>query len=160
MTKQRKLILAVGVLAVAVVAVPLGLHVWGQRPGPGRFIDREHCDRIEKGMKQEDVEAIFGVPPGMYTKKQLLFWNTRAYEKFGSGERLELWTGDQGRAEVVFDDQNTVLSRNFAKGSERPKPSMLQQVLDWLRPSAPPPTTYYRRAPTPSKHAETSTSTP
>jgi outer membrane protein assembly factor BamE (lipoprotein component of BamABCDE complex) len=157
MTRRRKLILAVGIFAVAVVAVPLGLHVWRQRFAPGRFIDQEHCARIKKGMTQEEVEAIFGVPPGKYTKKDIDVWVFRIRRP--AGERLERWTGDEGVAKVTFDEQGAVVSSTFEKGWEYSGPTVMEQIRAWLRPPATIRGTF-KSAPTPWTHPETPPSAP
>jgi hypothetical protein len=131
MTKKRKLMLAVGVLAIVVVVVPLGLRVWPRRHGPP-FIDRAHCDRIEKGMTQEEVEAILGGPPGKYTNKNIVLLDLRSWRP--AGERLETWTGDEGVAEVTFDEQGAVVSSAFEKGWEYRGPTVIERIRTWLRP--------------------------
>jgi hypothetical protein len=151
MTKKRKLMLAVAVLAVAVVAVPLGLHTWRQWHAPGRFIDREHSTRIKKGMTQEEVEAIFGGPPGYYTKKKIVALGLHPWNP--GRERLERWTGDEGVAEVTFDEQGAVVSSAFEKGWEYRGPTVIEQIRAWLRPPATMPGTL-KSLPTPSTQPE------
>jgi transcriptional regulator with XRE-family HTH domain len=159
MTRKRKLMLAIAGLAVAVVAVPLGLHVWSQRHAPGRFIDQEHCARIKKGMTQEEVEAILGVPPGVYTKKQLFFFDMRSFSMLGAGERVATWTGDQGLVDVVFDEHGAVEFSQFEQGTELRGPSYLEQILTWLRPPATVRGTF-KSAPIPWTQPETPPSAP
>jgi hypothetical protein len=149
MTRRRKLILAVGIFAVAVVAVPLGLHVCRQRYAPGRFIDQEHCARIKKGMTQGEVEAILGVPPGKYTNKNLIVLDPLSWSGRPAGERWELWFGDEGVAEVTFDGQGAVVSSTFEKGWEYSGPTAMEQIRAWLRPPATMPGTL-KSLPTPS----------
>jgi hypothetical protein len=132
MTKKRKLMLAVGIFAVSVVAVPVGLEVWRQYHAPRHFIDVEHLGRIKKGMTQEEVEAIFGVPPGTYTKKRSVSFDTNSFGMLGAGKRVEQWTGDQGRVVVGFDEQGAVMFILFIVYSEVQGPSFLQQVQTWL----------------------------
>jgi hypothetical protein len=159
MTRKRKLMLAIAVLAVAVVAVPVGLHVWRQRHAPGRFIDREHFARIKKGMTQAEVEAIFGVPPGVYTKKQHFFFDMRSLSMLGPGERVATWTGDQGWVDVVFDEHGAVESSQFEQGTQLRGPSYLEQILAWLRPPATTRGTY-KSSPAPWTQPETPPSSP
>src|SRR5262245_15227817 len=134
MKKKRKGILAVGLVAAVVVAVPPGLYVWSLRHAPGRFIDREHCRRIKKGMKQGEVEAILGVPPGVYAKKGIPRPGLYRSGKEAPVARVESWVGDEGVVEVTFDEQDAAVSRTFEKARELRRSSYLQQVLDWLRP--------------------------
>jgi hypothetical protein len=140
--RNRFLILDAVLLVAAFVAGLVVLHAWTQTHAPGRFIDREHCDRIKKGMAQGEVEAILGGPPGTYSKKRVLFLDTQSYSMLGAGERVELWTGDGGRVGVIFDEQGAVEHSEFEEGTEWRGPSLLQQVLDWLRSSAPPPSSH------------------
>jgi hypothetical protein len=136
---KKKWWLVVAILAVAVVAVPVGLQAWRQAHSPDRFIDREHYHRIKKGMTQDEVEAILGVPPGVYSNKRIRYPILYHVWAEPLHKRVESWTGDEGIVEVTFDGQDTVVSMSFDEGLEVHHPSYLQQVLDWLRPSTPPP---------------------
>jgi hypothetical protein len=140
-TTKRKLIPVVAVLVVAIVAGPLGLRLGSQGPEPVRFIDQEQCDRIKRGMKQAEVEVILGRSPGTYTKKQIyfLFLDAPNFSMLDPGCRVEQWTDDQARVDVVFDEQGAVVFSHYEKGIEWRSPSYPEQIQNWLRSSMPPP---------------------
>jgi outer membrane protein assembly factor BamE (lipoprotein component of BamABCDE complex) len=75
----RKLLVLSGVVLAVGAAVPLAVerHALQQRRARGRLIDREHFDRIKKGMSQAEVEAILGGPPGDFTTEPLSFIKER-----------------------------------------------------------------------------------
>src|SRR5262245_30166266 len=130
-------ILAVTVLVLAVVTVPLGLQTLSQAFARGRFIDRDHWSRIKRGMRQDEVAGILGCPPGYYTNKKLVFYDTPDVRRLDAGQRLELWTGHQGQIDVVFDKRGNVESSQFEVGAEFYVPSYVEQVMVWLRLSYP-----------------------
>jgi hypothetical protein len=67
--KRKRLLLLVGIVlaAAVIVAAALEHHAYCQKLARGRFIDRDHCERIKDGMSQAEVEAILGGPPGDFS---------------------------------------------------------------------------------------------
>src|SRR5262245_44743117 len=59
-------------------------------PPPHR-IDQAHCDLIKKGMTKDEVESIFGVPPGEYDF---------AEQKF-SGYKFRVWVRATGKSTLL-----------------------------------------------------------
>ena len=59
-------------------------------PPPHR-IDQAHCDLIKEGMTKDEVESIFGVPPGEYDF---------AEQKF-SGYRFRVWVRATGKSTLL-----------------------------------------------------------
>jgi hypothetical protein len=112
-------------IAAWAVQVHLGL-------GRGRFIDREHHDRIWKGMTQAEVEAILGAPPGNYSRQPTTY---RGYgylpDKPAQARRAD-WFGEDGYIEVMLDPEaGTVLVTQFMEPA--PPQSLAEWVQGWLR---------------------------
>jgi len=59
-------------------------------PPPHR-IDQAHCDLIKEGMTKDEVESIFGVPPGEYDFAEQTF----------SGYRFRVWVRATGRSTLL-----------------------------------------------------------
>jgi hypothetical protein len=100
--RRRKLLAAVAVLAVLVAAGAFVL--W---PRPNR-ITWENLYRIQKGMSQEQVEAILG-PPGDYTTRPTISGVTfhgRATEP----ESPLYWAGDDLTVAVIFTSQDKTVT--------------------------------------------------
>jgi hypothetical protein len=136
MYRRRLLVLAGLVLAVTVAG-------WSvSRTGPeverlvkGRLIDREAFDRIEVGMGQAEVEAILGGPPGDFRSGRAYNDGESAVDKKGETlekDRLELWSGNQGRVAVFFTEQGAVRGVVWWKPLHE-QPSLAEQIRDWLR---------------------------
>src|SRR5713101_6739091 len=73
-------------------------------------ITKANFDLIVEGMTQEDVEEIFGCPPGDYTNGQAISFRCGMGV---AGIRKEIWTGYGGDIEVEFstDDGKVVDKR-------------------------------------------------
>jgi hypothetical protein len=90
------------VLAVFVAALWLAGWVFWTRPvGPGQRINPHTVLRVRPGMTQEQIEAIFGAPPGDYSSEM------RGHQAKGLPQRppelrREDWTADEGGAVVYF----------------------------------------------------------
>jgi hypothetical protein len=125
--RKRLLIFAGGVLAVFVAASAVRFLM-----APGRFIDREHYDRISKGMTQAEVEAILGAPPGSYNRATTEFqWNGPVPEQPANGRRA-YWVGDDGHIEVTFDAKSgTVLVKLYMEPV--PPSSVGKWFQGWFR---------------------------
>lgn len=69
-------------------------------------ISRSNFERIRIGMKEEDVEAILGGPPGYYGKP-----------KYGTShigqDKHETWWGNDCAVFVGFDDHRRVVWKSF-----------------------------------------------
>jgi hypothetical protein len=111
--RKRLLVLAgVALAAAVIVAGALVVHAYRQKLARGRLIDLEHCLRIKKGMRQDEVEAILGGPPGDFTTKVVVFLDFRGHFTEPVG-RQESWCGDKGRILVEFDKHGTVRCAYF-----------------------------------------------
>ena len=137
--RGRLLILA-GIVLAAAVIVPAALevHAHRQKLARGRLIDQHHCDRIEEGMNQAQVEDILGGPPGDFcTESESVFWFEPAYSMAsameGQGVRFECWRGNRGQIVVSFDGQGVVRRQDFDPGFRFPRPPFADRVQAWLR---------------------------
>ncbi len=99
---RRRLLLALGVaLAVLVAAVAVW---WLAPPRPG--VTAANCARIKKGMREAEVEAILGGPPGCYVRGRLggefpvpagegpAFWHDGSL-----GGQVDVWYAADGTVE-------------------------------------------------------------
>lgn len=91
-------------------------------PVPHR-IDQAHFESIPYGMTQEEVEAIFGVPPGKYDCAErdggpdmILHTMSAAIEWFEFENEALTWSSRYGSFAIRFDRQNRVRStRSWTK---------------------------------------------
>ena len=125
----KLLVLAGGVLAAAVI-VPeaLELHAYRQKVARGRFIDQEHCDRIEAGMRQEEVEAILGGPPGDFRTRATLVYDWVTIWGEDGSPRLD-WRADTGLITVALNnEEGTVRAALFTPTVPMKTPSWTEQL--------------------------------
>jgi hypothetical protein len=139
--RRRKLLVVLAGLAVVIAAGVV--VVW---PKASR-VPTENCDRIERGMNRQEVEAILG-PPGDYrsgpTQHSLMHatWTEEGQSMPISflyldgidpptihGEAPHAWLGDHGDADVYFDSAGLVTGRTF--WSAQPKPLGAFDKLVW-----------------------------
>jgi hypothetical protein len=134
--KRKRLLALAGIAVAAAVLVPAALDLLAyrqkvaQKLARGRLIDRDHCDRIEEGMRQEEVEAILGGPPGDFMTDDAI---TYADPVWHDGERCEFWSGDEGQILVRFDGQGAVRRQSFDTPHRRHPLSVAGRVRAWLR---------------------------
>ena len=117
---RRRALLMCGLFA-GVVLLLCGA-VWLMLPRYG--ITVANAERISPGMTQEDVEAIFGVPPGEYGR----FQHPRAKHP-----AWKTWTGDTVAAQVKFDGEGRVNEVTVQTADPEPRRSILDIVRTLLR---------------------------
>jgi hypothetical protein len=119
---RRKWLLALaGVVLAAAVLVPASgePRASRQKLARGRLIDRAHFDRIEVGMRYEEVAALLGGPPEDFRTGNTLYFGpppSTLNSIEGRGWRLERWRGDVGQILVTFDRRDAVEPRYFEEG--------------------------------------------
>jgi hypothetical protein len=136
---MRKLLLVLDgtMLAVATLA-GVAVLLWPEDPrlARSRFIDREHFNRLEVGMRQGEVESVLGGPPGSFDSEQVSYWEGTQDDQIGTEwggvDRVERWTGNKGRVEVFFTDEGTVRGARFWWPVRSPPP-LAERIRDWLR---------------------------
>lgn len=90
------------------------------------MITKANFDLIVEGMTQEDVEEIFGCPPGDYTNGQATSMRCGIGVR---GIRKEIWTGLEGDIEVDFSRADgKVVHKYFAETIIFPKPTWLDRI--------------------------------
>jgi hypothetical protein len=130
MKRKRLLVLAaVALTAAVIVLAALEHHAYRQKVARGRFIDRDHCERIKDGLRQAEVEAILGGPPGDFRTTRALILEYGGNPAY----RHELWIGNQGRVHVEFDAHSTVQRHYFEGVVFYLPPSLAERVSAWLR---------------------------
>jgi hypothetical protein len=100
-------------------------------PATNPRITRENFERIEEGMRREDVEAILG-PPGDYRTGPTYNPESFSIASFGSwGPRgtMLAWEGDKGGIEVWVDPGGVVFESSFTPMA--PEPVGLFDLLRW-----------------------------
>jgi hypothetical protein len=91
-------------LAVLFVA-GIALRLMSRKPPPPG-ISEANCARIKPGMRKEQVEEIFGGPPGIYEGGRLL----HAGESLDTGRGvLFMWVDEKGSVYVWFHHDGTVI---------------------------------------------------
>jgi hypothetical protein len=130
--RKRLLILAALVLAALGAAWAVQFHQRSERLARGRLIDREHCDRIKKGMTQAEVEAVLGAPPGDYAARPGFVVGVER-EGDNQGPRSETWRADGAQLRVVFDGQGKVQGKVYILATVTREPSLAERVRDWFR---------------------------
>jgi len=68
-------------------------------------LDRARMEQIEEGMTREEVEAVLGVPPGVYTDRQFIFFEPPSLSCIEDSDDWILydWICDDGELFVLFD---------------------------------------------------------
>jgi hypothetical protein len=113
-----------GPLAVVLVAGFLAAS-YPRPAAKGSGITRANFDRIVEGMTQQDVEEIFGCPPGDYTNGESISfrWHIRSYI------RKKTWTGYEGDIDVQFSrEDGKVVDKFFMETALWPKPTWLDRI--------------------------------
>jgi hypothetical protein len=131
---RKRLLVLAGIAVAAAVMVPAALevHTYRQMLARGRLIDQEHCERIQKGMRQDEVEAILGGPPGDFTTQPVAF----GVPCLTGLPRLrwEHWVGNRAMILVRFDEQDRVQLVWLSDDPiPVPPPSLAERVRAWLR---------------------------
>jgi hypothetical protein len=135
---RKRLAILTGVVLAAAVIVPAALevHAYRQKIARGRLIDQEHCDRIEVGMRQAEVEAILGGPPGDFTTEYVVYLDPVCPYGFVD-ESWESWSGNEGQILVSFDKRGAVRWRQFEGAIRFPPPSLAERLRGWLQRLSP-----------------------
>jgi hypothetical protein len=109
---RKRLLLALGIgLVVLVVAGAVSRLI--RRPP---YIDQVHCDRIKPGMRLEDVEAIFGTPPGCYADGRFEpgLYSPSAESPIG------IWANDEASVVIWFANDGTVQGQPLFRPEDGP----------------------------------------
>jgi hypothetical protein len=118
---RRRLLLALGVGLAVLTAAGISRR---------RRISLARVGEIREGMRQEEVEAILGGPPGDYKTHDIVF--AKGWPLRGNAQTRE-WVTDDGLVLVVFKDDGTVdwydTDRGLAAG---PGPSFWERLLRGL----------------------------
>jgi hypothetical protein len=106
---------AVGVLGVAVgwaVFVGRGPRIQGLTDPRAAGINAGNFQRIQVGMSAEEVNGIFGVPPGDYRRPrgfQMVGPGHIPWNEAARGGRLAVWQVPRHHAEVLYDRNDCVV---------------------------------------------------
>jgi hypothetical protein len=135
MRRCPRLLAGAAVVLAFVAASAVHSHVRGHRLARSRLIDEKHFDRIQVGMRLEEVEAVLGGPPGRFDEgRGTLHEPTRVSgtlpEHWG---RLQCWYGDQGLLEVYFTGQDTVAAARYWPRTPAPLDEQLRHAFERLR---------------------------
>jgi hypothetical protein len=121
MTKKRRLLISVGILAACVCGT---LVVFALLPEPG--VTKANFERIQIGMTEADAEAIFGRPSG----RTLVIKEDESVATicFDPGKGCA-WLGPDGDVMAFFDADGRISKANWID-HER---TLLEKIRDWLR---------------------------
>jgi hypothetical protein len=117
MTRIWLVLAAVGVLGVGVVAA-----VWVDRRSQGLTdqraagVNADNFNRIQVGMSAEEVNGIFGVPPGDYRRPpgfQMVGPGHIPWNEAAGGGRLAVWDVPRHHAEVLYDRKDCVVGKHW-----------------------------------------------
>src|SRR4051812_37254575 len=106
-----------GVLAVLFV-VGLGVAAYFFVAAEPPRITVENAARIQPGMTLAEVEAIFGVPPGTYSTRELnyIIEDIKGDDAvLRSGKRVCHWSGDDAMVMIALSDDDTVFCATAAR---------------------------------------------
>jgi len=125
--KSLRRICFCGPLAVVLLAGFLAAYPRPAAKGSG--ITKANFDRIVEGMTQQDVEGIFGCPPGNYTNGQAFSGISMKYRMKYEGIRREFWTGYGGDIEVAFSKEDgKVVAKHCMETEIILKPTWLDRI--------------------------------
>ncbi len=128
MTRKRLLLALRITLAVLVTA---GAVWWLLSPRPG--VTEANCDRIEPGMRREEVEAILGGPPGIYREGKMLVPHCEIGPFPGADGVVRtdpIRSGEQGNGTVSFSENGAVIEKAYVVDHH-------PTVWEWLRSHLP-----------------------
>jgi hypothetical protein len=123
MVKRRRILLTAAVLVALVLGVALLSWLASLRPG----ITYANFQRIEVGHSQADVEALLG-PPRDFSPNGTICWGELYNGKLVLGHQKVVWGGDAGAIVVVFDEEGSVVRKNW---HDHPF-SLSERMLQWL----------------------------
>ncbi len=139
MQKHKRLLLAVGA-PVALAGAGLAVYqVWPRSP-----LNRETYAKIQQGMTAREVEAIYGLPAGDYSTKELVPalrtldpGLVKALCRGTNAVEVRRWTGNAGHAIFLFDQYGCVTYMYYWHAQPVPYRSepfraRLRRWLGWL----------------------------
>ena len=134
MTKRRAILVRIAIAAL--ISLPLGYaaFVTWQAFTPTHRITTANFGRIRAGMTREEVEAVFGVPPGNYCHtdfSDVIDPVNRLADALYPELRSETWWSDEGGAIVTFGADGTVVGMQLVQ-TRFSKPSLLERFRAWL----------------------------
>jgi hypothetical protein len=116
-------LVAVGVLALGVVAaLYFGRSRQGLTDPRAAGITSGNLDRVQVGMSVEEVNGIFGVPPGDYRSPPgflLVGPGHIPRTEAARGGKLEIWYVPRAHAEVLFDRKGCVVGKYWYEEANR-----------------------------------------
>jgi hypothetical protein len=122
--KSLRTLCVCGPFAVVVLAAFLAA-LYPRPAAKGSGITKANFNLIVEGMTQEDVEEIFGCPPGDYTNGDGLSFRCCG----SSGIRREDWTGYEGDIDIEFSrEDGKVVYKSFRNTAIWPKPTWLDRI--------------------------------
>lgn len=130
-TKLKRSLLAVAALTAVVLAV-----VWLLWPEPA--IGPASYERIRLGMTQAEVEAVIGLPPGIYHNQiggEALTSDVRGLPMSRSSDyhRSAEWWGTKHGIFVAFDKSGAVVGcQLFDVQPPRGSAGLLERIRSWL----------------------------
>jgi hypothetical protein len=115
MNRRWVVLVAVVVLGVGVVeAVWVGQRSQGLTDQRAAGVNAGNFHRIQVGMSAEEVNGIFGVPPGDYSRPrsfQLVGPGHIPWTEAARGGRLAVWYGLRYHAEVLYNRNGCVVGK-------------------------------------------------
>src|SRR5438552_3315354 len=115
--RKRKLLVALGVAALLIVALPVVVLL---AIGDDPRVASSDLDRVQTGMTLAEVESIFGGPAP----------RSRPYPP---GVKRLIWDGYEGHAGVTFDATGSVIDKSYTPGTRETRRDLLTRRLDRLR---------------------------
>jgi hypothetical protein len=112
-------------LAILAIVVLVVIREWF--PGPTGITATSHA-RIRPGMSQAEVEAIIGLPPGLYFTRPWILWDGPGRFVIDEGHRREWWWNSFGLLEVGFDASGRVVSAEYQR-YKRDRPILAEWFL-------------------------------
>jgi hypothetical protein len=121
-----------------VMLAGMGLATMQWHTAPKHQITSEQTEKIQPGMSSADVEALFGVPPGLYTAGDHVQF---AFPMGPNGRHVSdedrqrctrlVWVGDDVGVQVFFEENGKVLSYEHL-WPIRTRELFLERLCRWL----------------------------
>jgi len=126
--KHKRLLLIVGCLATVLVAGYVTLRL----SAPGHRITEKSFSAIQKGMTEEEVEAVLGAKAGVVTGRTGIYarmWGASGIEMIKNHGGKE-WVGENVSVYVRFDEAGR--AKDVLLGDVPGEESFLGKLRRWL----------------------------
>ena len=111
---RQRMLLMLGLLVCLGIG---GLVLWSWVTAPAHRIDRRTFLRIRLGMKKQEVYDLVGGPPGNFSTGPTICVDGSVEHAVdpAAAAKVETWECDTDSIHVYFDDEGTVVGREWGE---------------------------------------------